>query len=121
MVDSPTLNARSINYVDQMKFDNKEDNDALQFLLTQQYWRDEFSMEKENTDGNLLQHPCRMFDAISDIYYKESERRQIKTIAESGITREILSLLRGYRGVVFKYIDGQFKVWDTFQVPKVKI
>lgn len=99
-----------------MKFDDRGDNDALQFLLTQQYWRDEFKMEKEDrTNGNLLQNPCRTFDAIGEIYYRESELRQIKTIAESGITREIISLLRGYRGVLFKYIDGRFKVCKTVQ------
>lgn len=116
-IELPTTNARKINNTHQMKFDDRGDNDALQFLLTQQYWRDEFKMEKEDrTNGNLLQNPCRTFDAIGEIYYRESELRQIKTIAESGITREIISLLRGYRGVLFKYIDGRFKLDELYLI-----
>lgn len=104
-------NLHTINYADQIDIDERGDSDALGYLITQQYWRDDFSMEKENTaDSNLLQNPCQLCDAIGDIYYRESERRQMKTIAESGITREIISLLRGYKGVLFKIVDKKFQV-----------
>jgi gamma-tubulin complex component 5 len=105
-----------INYMDQMDIDNQGDTAALGSLITQQYWRDDFSMEKEDSTQNtaLLQNPCQMSDALGNIFYSEAEQRQLRTIPESGIIREVMSLLRGYRGVLFKYEDDHFQVQHTF-------
>lgn len=95
-----------------MDIDERGDPETLGFLITQQYWRDDYSLEIEDTsDTALLQNPCQMSDALSQLFYTQAERSQLKTIPESGITREVISLLKGCRGVLFKYIDDQFQVY----------
>lgn len=95
-----------------MDIDERGDSEALGFLITQQYWREDFSLEKEDaSDTALLQNPCQMSDALGKLYYSQVERNRLKAIPESAITREVISLLRGCRGVLFKYIDDQFQVY----------
>lgn len=105
------IRATAVNYVDQMDIDNRGDPESLGHLLQQQYWRDDFSMDKnDSTQPALLQNPCQMSDALGKIYYSSAECRQLKSIPESGMIREVICLLRGYGGVIFKYKNDQFQV-----------
>lgn len=99
------------SHYNQIDIDERGDPESLGFLITQQYWRDDYSLETEDaSDPALLQNPCQMSDALGNLFYTQAERSRLKTIPESGVTREIIALLRGCRGVLFKYVDGQFQV-----------
>ncbi|GAN05393.1 hypothetical protein MAM1_0090d04863 [Mucor ambiguus] len=97
------------DFTSKIKLDKREDQEGLNHLVSQQYWRNEYRLPRQNTAHvNLLQKPCQMSDALERIIYNEAERSQLKTISEANIVREVLSLLRGYRSVVYVYQEGQF-------------
>lgn len=97
------------DFTSKMKLDKREDQEGLNHLVSQQYWRNEqYLPRQDTTQVNLLQKPCQMSDALERIIYSEAERSQLKTLSEANIIREVLSLLRGYRSVVYVYEKGQF-------------
>ncbi|KAF1798272.1 Spc98 family-domain-containing protein [Mucor lusitanicus] len=97
------------DFTSKLKLDKREDQEGLNHLVSQQYWRSEYRLPRQDiTHVNLLQKPCQMSDALERIIYSEAERNQLKTISEANIIREVLSLLRGYRSVVYVYQEGQF-------------
>lgn len=100
-----------MNYIDQMDIDDRADSEALENLVTQQYWRSDFNLAAEDTTNiNLLQKPCQTNDSVNQIYYSEVDRRRLKSVPESGIIREVISLLRGCRSVLFRYVNDHFEV-----------
>ncbi|KAI7889635.1 Spc98 family-domain-containing protein [Mucor mucedo] len=116
--DTQTVNDPEVSssaYYNQMDIDERGDPESLGFLITQQYWRDDYSLEREDeSDAALLQNPCQMSDALGNLLYTRAERSRLKTIPESGVIREVISLLRGCRGVLFKYEDGQFQLDENY-------
>ncbi|KAL9538603.1 hypothetical protein MBANPS3_010810 [Mucor bainieri] len=97
------------DFTSKIKLDKREDQEGLNHLASQQYWRDDYRLPRQDTAQiNLLQKPCQMSDALERIIFNEAERSQLKTISEANIIREILSLLRGFGGVVYVYQEGQF-------------
>jgi hypothetical protein len=100
-----------------MDIDEREDQEGLNHLVSQQYWREDFQLANEGPfNPSLLQNPCQMSDALGRIFYTEAERHQLKAITEADITREVLSLLRGYGGVLFKYTEDQFTLDENYIV-----
>lgn len=99
------------DFTSSMNMDKREDQEGLNHLVSQQYWRDDYRLPQQDTlNANLLQKPCQMSDALGRILYNETERNQLKAISEANVIREVLSLLRGYRGILYSYQDGQFVV-----------
>ncbi|KAL7334390.1 hypothetical protein PS15p_200024 [Mucor circinelloides] len=97
------------DFTSKIKLDKREDQEGLNHLVSQQYWRDEYRLPRQDTSHvNLLQKPCQMSDALERIFYNEAEASQLKTLSEANITREVLYLLRGYRSVLYSYQEGQF-------------
>lgn len=109
------------DFTSKLKLDKREDQEGLNHLVSQQYWRSEYRLPRQDiTHVNLLQKPCQMSDALERIIYSEAERNQLKTISEANIIREVLSLLRGYRSVVYVYQEGQFVVsWANECVARI--
>jgi gamma-tubulin complex component 5 len=103
-----------------MDIDEREDQDGLNHLVSLQYWNQGFELASEGSmNTNLLQNPCQMSDALGRIFYSEAERRQLKTVTEADITREVLSLLRGYGGILFEYKEGRFILDENYVVQHV--
>lgn len=99
------------DFTSKMNMDKREDQEGLNHLVSQQYWRGDYRLPQQDAlDVNLLQKPCQMSDALGRVLYNEAERNQLKAISEANIIREVLSLLRGYRGVLYSYQDDQFVV-----------
>lgn len=94
-----------------MEIDDRADAEALHQLITQQYWRDDFNLSPEDTTPiSLLQKPCQTNESVNQLFYSEIGRRQLKSVPESSIIREVTSLLKGYRGVLFQLKDDHFQV-----------
>ncbi|KAI8386940.1 Spc98 family-domain-containing protein [Blakeslea trispora] len=82
--------------------DTRSDQDGLTQFMTQQYWMDETSLsEEEMADDTLLQNPCQMSRALGKLLPDETQQNQVKAITEANMVREVLSLLRGFSGIVF--------------------
>ncbi|KAK4521658.1 GH18 domain-containing protein [Mucor velutinosus] len=97
------------DFTSKIKLDKREDQEGLSHLVSQQYWRNEYRLPRQDTTHvNLLQKPCQMSSALERIVYSEAERDQLKTISEANMAREVLSLLRGFRSVVYVYQEDQF-------------
>lgn len=99
------------DFTSKIQLDKREDQEGLSHLVSQQYWRNEYRLPRQDTTHvNLLQKPCQMSDALERIIYSEAERSQLKTVSEANIMREVLSLLRGYGSVVYVHQEGHFVV-----------
>ncbi|CEP12196.1 hypothetical protein [Parasitella parasitica] len=103
------LSNSQFDFTSKMKIDKRGDQEGLNHLMSQQYWRQEYHLPQQDSPiVNLLQKPCQMSDALEKIFDINAEKSQLKAISEANMTREVLLLLRGYRGVLYSYEDGQF-------------
>lgn len=94
-----------------MDIDDREDYEGLNYLMTQQYWRDDYVIDQNNSkDDSMLINPCKLSQALGRLLYSERERRELKTITEAGVMREVLGFLRGYSGVIFQARENTFVV-----------
>ncbi|KAI8056450.1 Spc98 family-domain-containing protein [Thamnidium elegans] len=108
---------RTASYIDQMDIDERADSEALDYLATQQYWRPNFKLEPEDTTNiDLLKKPCQLNEYLNQIYYSEVGRRQFKSVPEAGVVREVISLLKGCRGVLFHYVDDHFQLDENYVI-----
>lgn len=98
-----------------MDIDERADSEALDYLVSQQYWRPDFKLEPEDTTNiDLLKKPCQLNESFNQTYYSEVGRRQFKSVPEAGVVREVISLLKGCRGLLFRYLDNHFQVFTYY-------
>ncbi|KAI8638556.1 Spc98 family-domain-containing protein [Parasitella parasitica] len=105
------------DFTRKMKMDKRGDQEGLNHLMTQQYWRQEQHLPQQNSSNvNLLQKPCQMSDALNRLFYSDTEKSLLKAITEANVTREVLLLLRGYRGILYSYQEDQFVLNEQYIV-----
>lgn len=106
-----------MDYTDQMDIDSREDIEGLNYLLTQQYWRDDYEMRQDNNgDESILVNPNKLSQALGRLLYNDRERQQLTTITEVAVIREVLGFLRGYSGVIFQSHNNTFMVMAKTQL-----
>ncbi|RCH82344.1 Gamma-tubulin complex component 5, partial [Rhizopus stolonifer] len=115
--DTGMLDIEPLNYTNRMDMDTRSDQDGLRYLEKQQYWRDDFNLPKETlVEDTLLQNACQMSDTLMKLWQHQTGQDQKKTITEAGVIREVLSLLRGFGGILFVKEDDQFLLNEQYMV-----
>ncbi|KAI8879160.1 hypothetical protein K501DRAFT_257290 [Backusella circina FSU 941] len=102
-----------------MELDTRQDTNALEYLISQQYWReqkdDDVIQDYNRVDESILYHPLLLNSAL---YSHMKKKKHIKLLNEADVIREVLFLLKGGEGVLFKYDENQdhFILDETYMV-----
>ncbi|KAI8979370.1 Spc98 family-domain-containing protein [Mycotypha africana] len=86
-----------------MDIDERADQEGLNMLVSQQYWRHDYHLEEDSfTEPKLLRNPCQTYKAAEWFRYGNTDDRENrKLVTEASILREVLSLFKGYESVIF--------------------
>jgi hypothetical protein len=61
-------------------------------------------IEDTQVNGSILYHPLQLNSAL---YQHEEMKQHIKLLNEADVIREVLFLLKGCEGVLFKYDENE--------------
>ncbi|KAI9021436.1 Spc98 family-domain-containing protein [Phycomyces nitens] len=103
-IDPPVISAEEEDayYASLIKVDNRADPDTLEDMESLQYWRDGYYSPMEISGVSTMQDPSQLSKSLSRHNYGEYSTQNLEYIDEANMVREVLFLLKGYSGVVFK-------------------
>ncbi|KAG0175256.1 hypothetical protein DFQ28_002116 [Apophysomyces sp. BC1034] len=96
-------------YTSLVEIDNRGDPEALESLRAQQYWREGYNVETDTSNPSLMRNPCHLrtvADKYQGVYNRISSPHYL---SEVDVIREIIFLLRGYEGTIFKAEDNRYQ------------
>ncbi|KAL0083339.1 Spc98 family-domain-containing protein [Phycomyces blakesleeanus] len=103
-IDPPALTAEEEDayYASLIKIDDRADPDTLEDMESLQYWRDDYYSPMEISGVSSMQDPSQLSKSLSHYNYGEYCTESLEYLDEADMVREVLFLLKGYKGVVFK-------------------